>query len=156
MSGALRLAQGYSPAEVVLLEPYPFAPLIGPRKEIRDLANGGLTDRIAPSQRRRQIQQLGLNVRCKVVQTHDLTHTLPAQAAQSRKVRVVLGFAAPEHFFEMNRQGEYLRDSRHPPSFRGTNLLSLIGRARLRPQVELNLEWRVRIHSLAPPCCKAA
>src|SRR6266446_4758255 len=127
ISGALRLAQGYSLAEVVLpLEGGPLAPLVVPREPIRDLAYGGFADGILSGGRRRKIQQLDLNVRSKVVQAHDLAHPLPTQAAQPREIGVIFGRAPPNHVFKVGFQflaRETTRPSGQYPvaSFTGAN-----------------------------------
>src|SRR5579871_911347 len=89
------IAQGSRAQPVPLLECCPLDPLIRPRKQIGDLADGGFTNGIAPPCRR-QVQQLDLDVGCEVVQTNDLTDSLAAEATQPREIRIVLSFASSD------------------------------------------------------------
>src|SRR5579863_8509672 len=85
-----------------LLERLPFAPLVDPGKKVGDLAQGCFANRKTTADCRSKVENLNLDVGRKVVQTNDLADSFPAQAAQPRQVRVVFGFTATDHIFQMD------------------------------------------------------
>src|SRR5260370_16010724 len=98
-----------------LFELRPLIALLNPGKQVRDLAHSCFADRISSGGRRGQVQQLHLDIWSQVDQAHDLADALPAQTAKASEVGVVFGVSVLDHVFEMNRQGEDLRNARQTP-----------------------------------------